>query len=227
MSVSTPPVPRKRGLGCFGIGCLILALVGLLVVIILGSAYYAIHKEIIAVTSDTPPAVPPFTGSDDLYERTKQKVSDFDHDLENHQAATIRLNSDEINVLISRDPNATKNQIHAFVTLANNDGRVQASGPTGVLTHGWIRDRYFNVDASFQVHFESDLRMVHLIPNSLQLGDKDSTGTTLNSAQVNAFVPMIDQTLNDALRGNSDGRALLNQAKSIDIEDGELVIQTQ
>ena len=226
MSVSTPPVPRKRGLGCLGIGCIILALLGLLAVIIIGSVYYEFHKEVLVLTTVTPPAIPPFNGSDDLYERTKQKMSDFVHDLKDHQAATIRLNGDEINVLIARDPDAIRNRIHAFVTLTNNEGRVQAGGPTDVIPFGLIKGRYFAVDASFEVQFDAGLRMVHLIPNDLHLGDPDS-GTSLDSTQARSLIPLIDQTLNNSIRANSDGRNFLNQAKSIEIKDGQLVIQTQ
>jgi hypothetical protein len=42
-----------------------------------------------------------------------------------------------------------------------------------------------------------------------------------------SFTPLLNQSLNNGIRNNPDAAALLDQTKSIEIKDGELVIQTQ
>jgi hypothetical protein len=230
MSVSTPPVPKKSGLGCLGCGCLVLALLVILFVGLVAGISYLGYTKVVGLTSTTPAAVPSFDGSDDLYRTTQQKLADFDHGVKNHQAATIRLSADEINILIARNPDVIKKHIHAFVTLTNNEGRVQASLPTNELSHGILKNRYFNFDASFGVHFDPQIKSLNLIFHTLQFGNKVLIGPNSNSnnaASMRSLTPAFNQSLNAGIRNNPDGAALLDQAKSIEIEDGELVIETQ
>ena len=231
MSISTAPPPappKKRGLGCLGCGCLVLALLVILFVGLVAGGTYLAYTKVVGLTSTTPAAVPTFNGSDDLYASARQKLADFDHDVKNHQAATVQLSADEINTLIARDPDVIKNNIHAFVTLVNNEGRVQASLPTDGLSHGIIKGRYFNLDASFGVDFDPQTKSVNLTPHALQFGNKVLIGpNSENAAFMRSFTPAFNQSFNNAIRQNSDAAALLDQAKSIEIKDGALVIETQ
>jgi len=228
MSVSTPPVPKKRGLGCLGCGCLVLALLVILFLALVAGATYLGYTKVVGLTSATPASVPPFTASDDLYNTVKQKLAGFDHDVKNHQAATIHLSADEINAMIARNPNVSKNNIHAFVTLTSNEGRVQASLPTNEMSHGILKGRYFNFDASFEVNFDPQTKSVNLIPHALQFGDKVLMGSNSeNAASMRSLTPALNQSFNNLIRQNPDSAALLDQAKSIEIKDGELVIETQ
>jgi len=238
MSISTPPVPKKRGLGCLGCGCLVLALLVILFVGLLGGIGYWIYAEGVALTSTTSPAIPTFNGSDDLYLATKQKLADFDHDVENHQAATIQLSADEINVLLARNPDVSKYNIHTHVTLTNNEARLQISLPTDALTHGIIKGRYFTLDTSFEVHFDPQTKSVNLTFHTIQVGNEtvlggspDNSASSLSQGFMRgfqqSFTPSFNQSFNADIRKNPDGAALLDQAKSIEIQDGQLVIETQ
>ena len=239
MSISTTPPPapsKKRGLGCLGCGCLILALLVILFVCLVGGIGYWVYTSAVALTSTTSPAIPTFNGSDDLYLSAKQKLADFDHDVENHQAATIRLSADEINTLLAHSPDMIKYNIHAFVTLSNNEARVQAGLPTDVLSHGIIKGRYFTLDASFEVLFDPQTKSVNLSFHTIRVGDETVLGGNSGNSSFNqsfmqgfqqSFTPSFNQSFNQGLRKNPDGAALLDQAKSIEIKDGELVIETQ
>jgi hypothetical protein len=233
VSIALPPAPpKKRGLGCLGCGCLVLALLAILFVGLVGGIIYLAYAEVISVTSTTPPAIPSFNGSDDLYQTTMQKLAGFDHDVKNHQTATIQLNADEINVLLAHSPDVIKNHIHAFVTLANNEGRVQVSFPTDGVTYGIIPGRYFSADTSFEVYFDPSTESVNLTFHTLQLGDKVLMGSSAGNNQATQSlrlqsIALFNQSFNNGIRKNPDGAALLDQAKSIEIENGELVIETQ
>ena len=147
---------------------LIVLLVGLV-----GGGGYLLYAKVLEFTSPTPITVPSFDGGDDIYHRAKQKVADFDHDVKNHQAATIQLSADEINTLIARDPNFTKNKIHLFVTLTNDEGRLQTSIPTEIFSSGLLKNRYMNGDVSFGVDFDSTGKTLNFELHSLQVGDRN------------------------------------------------------
>jgi hypothetical protein len=231
MSISTAPSsvpPKKRGMGCLGCGCLILVLLAILVVGLLAGLGYMSYTKVVGLTSTTPSAVPAFAGSDDVYNTARQKLADFDHDVKNHQAATIHLTADEINTLIARTPEVSKNNIHAFVTFTNNEARVQANLPTDVLSQGMLKGRYFSFDASFVLDFDPQTKSLNLVPHALQFGTQTliSPGSN-NEATTRSLTPVLNQSVNNAIRQNPEGKAFLDQAKSIEIKDGELVIETQ
>jgi len=235
MSVTTAPPPvqkKKSGLGCLGCGCLVVALLALLFFGLLGGVgYYGYHK-ILGLTSATPADIPSFTASDDVYNAAQQKIAAFDHDVKNHQAATIQLSADEINALVGHNPDVVKNNIRSFVSFTSNEGRVQATFPTDKLSDGFIKDRYFNFDTSFQLGFDSQTKRVIVTPDALKFGNRvllgpGAAGTSFNQSFMNSFTPSFNQSFNDGLRKNPDIAAMLDQAKTIEIKDGELVIETQ
>jgi hypothetical protein len=231
MSISTTSSsvpPKKRGLGCLGCGCLVLVLLAILLAGGVAAIGYMGYRGAVSLTSTTPAAVPAFEGGDEVYNAAKQKLADFDHDVKNHQAATIQLSADEINALIARSPDVVKLNIHAFVTLTNNEGRVQMNLPTDSLSQGLIKGRYLSFDTSFAVNFDPQTKSVNLMPHTLRLGDKvimDQNSD--NEAAMRSITPAFNQSFNNALRQNPEGAAFLDQAKSIEIKDGELVIVTQ
>jgi hypothetical protein len=155
MSISTGPVPnpppKKRGLRCLGCGCVVLALLVVLVFFILGSLSYLIYETAIDLTSATPPAIPSFNGTDDAYQSVRQKLADFDHDVMNHEAAKISLSADELNTLISRNPDVIRNHIQTYISFTNTEGRLQASCPSEMVGDGPLRltGRYASFDISF------------------------------------------------------------------------------
>lgn len=235
MSISTPPPaapPKKTGCGCCGFGCGILGLLAILFVGLVGVSCYAVYASTLKMTSSAPSDIPASTASDDVYMSARQKLADFDHDVKNHQAATIQLSADEINVLVAHNPDAIKNNLRVFVSFNNNEGRLQASLPTDALSHGVVAGRYANLDTSFEVHFDLPSQSVLLTLHTLQFGksellspesENDATAKTL----ILWYTAIFNQSFNASIRKNPDGAALLDQAKSIEIKDGQLVISTQ
>jgi hypothetical protein len=235
MSISTPPPPappKKRGLGCLGCGCLVLVLLLVLVIALIAATGYMTYTQVLSYSTTTPASVPSSHATDDDYQAARHKLADFDHDLQNHQAATIQLSGDEINALIERDPDITKNNIQAFVTLDGAESRLQATVPVAALSNGLVTGRYFNFDATFDVHLDAATKSLLVNFDTLKFGDK----TLLNPASANNpstrplilwYTAMFNQSINASIRKSPDGAALLDEAKSIEIQNGQLVISTQ
>ena len=225
MSISTAPLtapPKKKDLGCLGCGCLVLALVIVLFAGLVAGGCYLAYEKMLNLTSTKPNTVLSFDGGDDLYNVAQQKVRAFGHDVEHHQAATIRLSGDEINTLIARNPTFLGQNVHFFVTLANDRGRVQGSVPTDVISQGLPKGRYLNFDTTFGLGFNPDTKNLEVILHHLQLRDQ-----TMPENQLPAMDGLFTTLLNADLRSNPDGKILLDQAKWVEIRDGELVFETQ
>jgi hypothetical protein len=237
MSISTGPIPappkKKRGLGCFGCGCVVLGLLALLAVVVLACVGFVGYRMAMDLSSPTPPAITTFDGGDDLYQKARQKLGDFDHDVQNHQAATVRLSADELNTLLARDPNVIKNHIQVLVTMADSEGRVQAGFPTGIIPpQGWFAGRYGSIDLSFAVHLNTSTKSIEITPHALQVAGKPFLGPNAeNNEQAQAmlapYIPLLNQSLTNGIRKNTDGALLLDEAKSIEIQGSQLVIETQ
>jgi hypothetical protein len=225
MSISTAPPPappKKRGLGCFGCGCLILALLVILFLSLVGGSCYFGYQKVVGITSTTPSAIPSFDGGDDVYNAAQQKVSAFGHDVVNHQATTIELSADEINTLIARNPDLIQPPPHLFVTLVDDRAQVQGSIPTDALTQGFLKGRYVNFDAAFGLSFNSDTKGLDLTLHHLQIDNQTMPQNLLPTLQAE-FTPL----LNMELQQYPPAKNLLQQAKAITIQNGQLVIETQ
>jgi hypothetical protein len=209
-------------MGCLGCGCLILVLLAILLVgLVVGGSYLG-YQKVVGLTSTTTSAIPTFNGGDDLYNAAQQKVAAFNHDVENHQAATIQLSADEINTLIARDPDMIRQQAHVFVTMTNDEAQVQGSLPTDTFAQGIIKGRFLNFNTTFALGFNSETKNINLDLHQLQIGDQTTPQNLLPTMQTE-FGPLI----NALLQKNPVAKNLLDQTKTIQIKNGQLVIETQ
>jgi hypothetical protein len=241
MSVSTPPPPappKKKGLGCLGCGCIVVIVLLLLFGALVGGAGYMAYKAAYSLTADAPATVPSITTDDQAYQATKQKIGGFAHDVSNHQAATISLSGDELSALIANNPDVASKNIHAYVTLTNDEGRVQLSMPVSAIVTGVMPDRYIDLDATFKLHFDTDTKSIMADYETLRLENHTLIGVPNADEQgefsasfvrgfSQSFGPAFNQSFNQALKKNPVAASFLDQLKSVEIKDGQLVIETQ
>lgn len=135
-----PPPPQARGVGCFGKGCLILALLILFLAIagaigiyfgltrysaLAHGIYWAQQAGLLAPEAL---AVPQFETTPENMEAAFRKWRDFERAAKESQPAHIELAADDLNNLIARDRHWRGK---AFVSIENNHLRVQTSVPLG------------------------------------------------------------------------------------------------
>jgi hypothetical protein len=132
--------PPRKGLGCFGRGCLIL-LVFLIVLAIacFAGVYWGLHRHSalfygnywLAKTrsiAEAPTAVPEFNASDQQIQLVQERWQDFEQKTRAGQPAEIELSADDINALI-----ATSDDVRGkvFASIDGDQLRLQASLPIG------------------------------------------------------------------------------------------------
>jgi len=150
--------PRKKGLGCFARGCLIL-LVFAIVLAIAGFAgmYWGLHRYSalfygsywLAKTrsiAEAPTPVPEFSASDQQIQRARERWQDFEQKTRAGQPAEIELSADDINALI-----ATSDDIRGkvFVSIDGSKLRLVMSLPIGGVLDG--PGYYFNGDVIIEL----------------------------------------------------------------------------
>ena len=120
--VEAPP-PRK-GLGCFGRGCLILLVFAIVLAIAcFAGMYWGLHRHSalfygsywLAKTrsiAEAPTSVPEFSGSDQQIQRARGGWQDFEQKTRAGQPAEIELSADDINALIATSDDLRGKVLH-------------------------------------------------------------------------------------------------------------------
>jgi hypothetical protein len=207
-------------MGCCGCGCLLLGIVLLLILAIGGGSLYMTYNLALKVTDAEPAQIPTFDGGDDVYSKTVQKMQAFNRDAQNHTGTTLHLTSDEINTLIARNPAFSENRIQAFVTLTGDQGRVQASAPTSLLSSNMLKGRFLNVDATIGLGFDTNSKNISFDLKSIMAGTTAAPPEDLPLLQSTT-----DGLFNALLQKDPNAKAFLSHVTSMAIKDSELVIE--
>ena len=161
--------PPRRGLGCFGRGCLILVVFAIVLGIACFAGMYlgmyrnsAIFHGLYWLTKaqaigQTPVSVSGFTASDAQIQSVHERCEDFEQKARAGQPAELELTADDINTLI-----ATNQDVRGkiFVSIDRDRLRCQASVPLGDLfgRSGY----YFNGDIAGELKSAESLENLQL-----------------------------------------------------------------
>jgi hypothetical protein len=151
--------PRRKGLGCFARGCLILLIFAIVLAIAcFAGMYWGLHRHSalfygsywLAKTrsiAEAPAPVREFSASDQQIERVRERWQDFEEKTRAGQAAEIELSSDDINALV-----ATTEDVRGklFASIDGNQLHLQTSVPIG----GFLGrpGYYFNGDVIIELN---------------------------------------------------------------------------
>ncbi len=150
--------PRRKGLGCFARGCLILLVFAIVLAIAcFAGMYWGLHRHSalfygsywLAKTrsiAEAPAPVPAFSASDQQIQRVWERWQDFEQKTRAGQPAEIELSADDINALIATSEDVGQK---VFASIDGNQLRLRASLPIrGVLGRPGY---YFNGDVVIEL----------------------------------------------------------------------------
>ena len=151
--------PRRKGLGCFAQGCLILLVFAIVLAIAcFAGVYWGLHRHSalfygsywLAKTrsiAEAPKAVPEFSASDQQMQSVRERWQDFEQKTRAGQPAEIELGADDINGLIATGADVRGN---VFASVEGNQLRLQTSVPIG----GFLGrpGYYFNGDVAVELN---------------------------------------------------------------------------
>jgi hypothetical protein len=223
MPAATPIViQKKRGKGCWGCGCAVLIALAVLIVVLLIFSYRSVHAFAHAYTTAAPAPIPTTDAGDAVYQDAQGKLATFTQAFQREQPATLRLNSDEINTFISRNPDyaAMHGKIH--VTLQDDTAQIDSSLLLGAVEKVLMPDRYLNTVATLGIGFDPEKQALALDIHQLQLN-----GQSMPPSANEALNQEINTLVNQQLQANQLAKDFLARVQKIDIENGELVIETR
>ena len=149
--------PKRKGLGCFARGCLILVVFAIVLAIAcFAGVYWGLHRYSalfyggywLAKTrsiAEAPVSVPEFSASDQQIQTALERWQDFEQKIRAAQPVEIELTADDINSLIAKNREARGK---VLVSIEGNQLRLQMSVPFGELL-GWP-GYYFNGDITLE-----------------------------------------------------------------------------
>ncbi len=215
-SSTNPPLPPRKPRGCFGKGCLAIAIVAVIVILSLTVGGYFFVKHSLLASKPVPLPIEELP-SEQLAD-TKQRINRFRSNRAAQPETTtersvaprepqsqLELTNTEINGLIAANKRARG---HAFVTLSGNAATVQLSIPADKLTGA--KGRYLN--GSFVVKTTGPTA-----PASIRVKKMQANGWTFSS---------------EILQWQYRGRPVLTHAldavvpyhiATIEIRDGKLI----
>jgi hypothetical protein len=150
--------PRRKGLGCFARGCLILLVFAIVLLIAcFAGMYWGLHRHSalfygsfwLAKThsiADAPAAVPEFSASDQQTQSVRERWQDFEQRSRAGQAAEIDLSGDDINSLVAANRDLRGK---VFASIEGNQLRLQISTPIGQFLGR--PGCYFNGDVAIEL----------------------------------------------------------------------------
>lgn len=150
--------PQRKGLGCFGRGCLILLVfVIVLAIACFAGMYWGLHRHSalfygsywMAKTrsiAEAPTSVPEFNASDRQIQVVQERWQDFEQKTRAGQSAEIELSADDVNALIASNEDVRGK---VFVSIDGDQLRLQTSVPIGKF---FVRPGYyFNGDVIIEL----------------------------------------------------------------------------
>jgi hypothetical protein len=130
--------PPRRGLGCFGRGCLILVVFALVLALAcVGGMYWGFHRHSAIIhgmywltkahaIAQAPVPIPEFTASDGQIQSVHERCQDFEQKARAGQPAELELTADDLNTLIATNQDARGK---VFASIEGERLRCQASVP--------------------------------------------------------------------------------------------------
>ncbi|PAW79874.1 MAG: hypothetical protein B9S32_00680 [Verrucomicrobia bacterium Tous-C9LFEB] len=202
--------PKESG-GCLVRGCLFFSVVLFVFVGFCGWGAYSTYKNLYALTSDAPVAIPVYEGTAGPAVQTR--LNAFAEALEAKKSATLRLDVDDMNALVLFDPafGLLKNRV--YFGVEKDCLTAQMSVPLDQMRG--LQGRWFNGKITFLPKMENG--HLSLIPILIQAGDREAPMGVIKALQAfpwsNIFIP------------NPKTEELFSGIKAIRVEKNELVIE--
>ncbi len=236
MSEPSPPIPEEAQMGppkpfadspppAKGPNCLLLSLLGcgtvlaLIIVTAVVAVYFAhsFFKKMVEQYTETAPVTLPQVSTPP--EQVKETVARWRTFLDTVKAgkaaAPLCLNQDEINAIIQHDPEWKDLAKHVYIYLKDDLIQAKVSLPLEQFKMKMLADRYFNGEATFDVHIRNGVLYVFI--QDLAIGGKPLSGEIMQGIRAENLAKNIN-------RDNPEFGALVQLLASVSVKDNHLIV---
>jgi len=208
------PQQKKEGIGCCGLGCIILILGAVVLVAGLGFGYYELTQKIHDYTAGSAKTIAVESTGPQEYEALVKKMDDF-KGLPPGSDATLTITAHDLNVLIARSPqwSLVAGKIH--VTIGNGQVGLIGSIPLSAIPR--LRDQYWNGALYFTPSIEG--KVFHATIQGIS-----SDAHELPKEYRQAVIAGLEPQLNNRLLGDPVIGAVLIKAETLKVEGDALIL---
>lgn len=144
MDIEIKNSPNKKGLGCWGYGCLISLFIGAAAIF---GFYFLAKKVVETYTTTSPLALPPTTTAPGVYEAAQKKLDEFRASLDKGESKRqVRFTGAELNALLASQSEASPFKNASWLSIEGGIIKAKINLP---LEKVGIPGRYINSDAEF------------------------------------------------------------------------------
>lgn len=207
-------VPASQGRGCFFWGCLVTAILFLVLLVGIPVALYFTAKHYVnKYTSDTAAEIAVVELPEEELEALKARFDTFNNALEaGEQPEDLELTAEEINALINENPDFKE---RAFVRIQDGQVGGDISIPTDQFPGGG--GRFFNASADFDVSMEGGVLIV-------TLADATVNGTPLPQPFLDT---MEQENLAKDLYDDAETAEVLRKFESVEIKENRILLKAK
>ncbi|MEY2410959.1 MAG: hypothetical protein QOF48_3629 [Verrucomicrobiota bacterium] len=213
MSNGTNP-PKKRG--CLFYGCLSVAIVSLVLVLMLCVGFYFAKRKITQLINDytdtTPQPIESVTYPPPERAALQSRLETFKAAVDKHEPqAELVLNATDLNVLIGENPDL-KGKL--FVELDDDQVKGKVAMPLPDIGPFRLKGRYLNGAASLRVALDGGKLNVRV--NTVEVRGKALPGPIMTELKKNNLAESVAQNPNQARE--------LEKFNSIEVKDSKVII---
>lgn len=207
--------PRERG--CFFYGCVIAAVLSVLLMIAVGVISYVVYRwlgrMVDQYTATAPRTLPAATMPADERARLRERVESFRTSLtEGRHTPPLVLTAEDLNALIDENPD-WKGKV--YLEIVDDKMKGQVSIPLdNIPLLGLTQGRYLNGEAEFNVRLKEGVPMATII--ALEVNGK--------AASEEFMAGIRGRNLLQDMQMSPKAAAEVNKLESIEIKDGALVL---
>lgn len=219
---AVPPAPARSG--CFGKGCIALAIAAfLLLILLIGGCWFAVDHIIRTFTATEFRSVQIEQVSPQQVQFARAKMDTLRSAIRNRQEATIGFTAADLNALIANDPDFKGARGRAYFALANSTISLDLSVPLNSIPSKLLKTRWFNGRVQFGVSyvdddFSFDVKSVeadsHSVPRAL-----------LSPEFSRSFNRSFNESFHRQSRRHRD--EFWSHLKMITVQDGKLIVTTR
>ena len=195
------------GKSCFLIGCISLAVVTLVALILVGVGIGYLVKKGKTYTAEAPVELPEYETKEGECDELEARFAAFEKD-----GGTLTLTADELNAAIVCNPDMEILKGKAWIKIEEGQLVVDGSFPLNAVPG--FRDRYFNGALALSVHKEAGNLQIFVT-------DIDIEGHVLPEAFIKGFS---GQNMANELKDSPELDAFMNELDSIEVKDGHLIM---
>src|SRR5882762_7536950 len=220
------PGPAPGGMGCFAKGCLSLIIAGLvLVAVVVGGGFFLLNRAVQVFTSTQPVQIQVRPATPAELQVAEAKLDTLRSAVRNHQEATIEFNANEINALITNEPEFRGARGHARVAIANSIASLDVSAPLDSMHWKRLKGRWFNgnielgfsyVDDNFNFDIRSAEANGHQFPRWI-----------LNSDFLQSFNRSFNESFHRESAKHAEANNLWRHIKMASLQGDKLVVITR